>query len=93
MDKQAILGFLQGSYPPELIQFAVNYANPTYKERIAIDLCGIKNMTQAMAAEQAELSGMLPSCSEDSMQRYFSSAMRKLDTSWSSQRWMNKLTS
>lgn len=82
MEKRQILSVLQCPSAP-LVDMLISSANLTYKESLAVDLCGRKGMTQEQAAEEAERRGLLPSCSVDSMQKWNRSGMRKLDAAWS----------
>lgn len=85
LNKHEVLGFLQ--YPDaELVEFSLKIANLTWKESIAVDLCGRKQYTQEAAAEKI-------GCSVDALQRWYSSGMKKLCNAWEMRGWVEKIIS
>lgn len=78
-----MLRFLR-SPSSSVVNLALEEANLTWKEAVAVDLCGRKDMTQEKAAEQAGYS-------VDSMQRWYRSGMKKLQAAWSGSWWIRKL--
>ena len=83
MNKSQVTAFLRCP-SGNLVDFAVALANLTWREQVAITLCGKQAKTQEIAAEEANVS-------VDSMQHWYSSGMRKLQTAWSGVWWIEKL--
>lgn len=68
-----------------LVNLAVEMANLTWKEQLAVDLCGRRAMTQEKAAEEAGYS-------VDAVQRWYRLGIKKLCSAWSGIWWIEKLT-
>lgn len=89
MDKEKAEKFLQ--YPSSgLVDFALSTANLTRREAIAIDLCGRKGLTYGEAVE--ELMNSNTPRETDTIQRWYSSGIRKLCAAWDGVPWIEKLT-
>lgn len=83
MHKRDVEKFLQ--YPEsDLVNFAIARANLTHREHQAVTLCGMQGMTQAEAAETLDRDWK-------TVQRWYSSGMKKLQECWSSSSWILKL--
>lgn len=67
-----------------VVNLAIELANLTWKEELAVTLCVRKDKTQEAAAEEAE-------CSVDTMQRWYRKGMKKLQKAWSGVWWIEKL--
>lgn len=83
MDKNKVVAFLRCP-SGNLVDFAVALANLTWRERVAITLCGQQAKTQEIAAEEANVS-------VDTMQKWYSAAIHKLQKAWSGVWWIEKL--
>lgn len=84
MQEKTVKMFLQYPSAP-LVTFAIDhYANLTWQESLAIDLCGRKHYTQEKAAEESGYS-------VDAMQKWYRSGIRKLTIAWSDASWIEKL--
>lgn len=66
------------------VDLAIELANLTQKEEAVIRLCGCKAMTQAEAAEQLDRS-------PDAVQKWFSSAIKKLSKTWDGMAWVRNM--
>lgn len=67
-----------------LVDLALSFANLTWKEEIAIDLCGKKAKTQEQAAEDIDYS-------VDAVHRWYRSGMKKLCAAWSGIWWIQSI--
>lgn len=67
-----------------VVDLAVEMANLTWKESLAIELCGRKGKTQETAAEEAKRS-------PDAMQRWYRAGIKKLSTAWAGMWWIQNL--
>lgn len=85
MDEGRVIAFLRCP-ASSLVDLAVGMANLTWKEDVAVRLCGRQAMTQERAAESA-------GCSVDAMQRWYRSGIRKLQEAWSGVWWIDKIIS
>lgn len=66
------------------VDLAITLANLTQKEEDVIRLCGCKAMTQLEAAEAL--------CkSEDYVQKWYSSAIKKLGNAWDGMKWVQNM--
>lgn len=83
MDEKEVLKFLRCDSAP-LVDFALSMANLTYKEELAVTLCGRKDKTQDQAAEETDLS-------VDTIQRWYRRGMLKLCRVWSGIWWIKKI--
>lgn len=83
MDENKVIEFLRCP-ASELVNLALEMANLTWKESLAINLCGRQAMTQERAADKSGYS-------VDAMQKWYRSGMRKLVKSWSGMWWIQKL--
>lgn len=83
MDEDMIVAFLRCP-AGTVVDLAVEMANLTWKEQIAIDQCGRKAKTQEKAAEDAKRS-------PDAMQRWYRSGIKKLSTAWAGMWWVQNL--
>ena len=84
MDESKVVKFLRCPSAP-LVNLAVEMANLTWKEQLAVDLCGRRAMTQEKAAEEAGYS-------VDAVQRWYRLGIKKLCSAWSGIWWIEKLT-
>ena len=83
MSEEKVIAFLRCP-ASAVVDLALEMANLTWKEKLAIDLCGRQDMTQDKAAEVSEKS-------TDEIQRWYRSGMKKLLTAWSGQWWIENL--
>lgn len=83
MDEEKIIALLRCPSAP-LVDLALAMANLTWKEELAVSMCGRQAMTQERAAEKAD-------CSVDAMQRWYRAGIRKLSTAWSGVWWIEKI--
>lgn len=83
MNENKILEFLRCP-ASSLVDLAIEMANLTWKESLAIQLCGRQAMTQERAAEKAGYS-------VDAMQKWYRSGMNKLIKLWSGVWWIQKI--
>lgn len=83
MSEELVIAFLRCP-ASTVVDLAVEMANLTWKEKLAIDLCGRQDMTQDKAAEVSDRS-------TDAMQRWYRAGMKKLVTAWSGQWWIENL--
>ena len=67
-----------------IVNIAIEMANLTWKEQIAIELCGRQSKTQDKAAEETGYS-------VDSMQRWYRAGITKLIKAWSGIWWIKKV--
>lgn len=83
MREQDVKKFLRSRRaPPALIDFAISfYANLSWQELKAVELCGRKKMTQEMAAETSGYS-------VDAMQKWYRSAIGRLCDAWDGCEWI-----
>lgn len=84
MDERNVVKFLRCP-ASALVDLAVEMANPTWKESLAIDLCGRKSMTQETAAEKSGYS-------VDAMHRWYRSGIKRLCSAWDGVWWIERLT-
>ena len=83
MTDEQILAFLRCP-DKAIVDLAVEMANLTWKEELAVTECGRKYKTQEKAAED---NGRSP----DAMQRWYRSGMKKLSVAWSGCWWVKAL--
>ena len=74
MEEKDVLRFLRCE-SSDLVEFAVKMANLTWKEELAITLCGRKDKTQNQAAEESGFS-------VDTMQKWYRRGIEKLGRAW-----------
>lgn len=84
MDEKKAIRFLR-SPSSAIIDLAIQMANLTWKEELAITLCARKAMTRERAAEEAGYS-------VDAIQKWYRSGMQKLCTAWNGIWWIEKLS-
>jgi hypothetical protein len=84
MDEDKIIRFLRCP-ASAVVDLALEMANLTWKEYLAIDLCGRKAKTQEVAAKEADRS-------VDAMQKWYRSGIKKLSTAWYGVWWIEKLS-
>lgn len=83
MEEKDVLRFLRCE-SSDLVDLAVKKANLTWKEELAVTLCGRKDRTQDQAAEESGLS-------VDTVQRWYRRGIEKLGRAWSGIWWIQKL--
>lgn len=83
MTEDEILAFLRCP-DKAIVDLAVEMANLTWKEELAITECGRRYKTQERAAEDNDRS-------TDAIQRWYRSGMIKLSAAWSSSWWIKAL--
>lgn len=83
MNEDKIIAFLRCPARP-VVDLAIEIANLTWKEAIAIDLCGRHDLTQESAAEEAKRS-------PDAMQRWYRAGIQKLSAAWAGVWWIENL--
>lgn len=66
------------------VNLAISLANLSQKEEAVIRLCGCRAMTQAEAAEEIERS-------PDAVQKWYSSAIKKLGETWEGMKWVKNM--
>lgn len=83
MDEDKIVAFLR--CPARgVVDLAVEMANLTWKEALAIDMCDRQAKTQERAAEDANRS-------PDAMQRWYRAGIKKLSAAWAGLWWVQSL--
>ena len=83
MPEEKVVAFLH--YPAgAVVDLAIEMANLTWKEALAVDQCGRKDKTQERAAEDAKRSA-------DAMQRWYRAGIKKLSIAWAGMRWVESL--
>ena len=83
MSEEKIIKFLRCPAAP-IVDLALEMANLTWKERLAVDMCGRKAKTQEKAAEESGYS-------VDAMQRWYRAGIRKLSRAWAGVWWIEKI--
>lgn len=83
MTDEEILAFLRCP-DKAIVDLAVEMANLTWKEELAINECGRKYKTQEKAAEDNKRS-------PDAVQRWYRSGMKKLSMAWAGCWWIKAL--
>lgn len=83
MDEEKIIALLRCP-SAALVDLALAMANLTWREELAITLCGRQAITQERAAEKS-------GCSVDAMQRWYRAGIRKLSAAWAGVWWINKI--
>lgn len=83
MDEKDVVSFLRCP-ASSVVDLAIEMANLTWKEDLAITLCGRQAKTQEKAAEESGYS-------VDAMQKWYRSGIKKLSRSWSGTWWISKL--
>lgn len=83
MEEKDVLRFLRCE-SSDLVDLAVKKANLSWKEEMAVTLCGRKDKTQNHAAEESGLS-------VDTIQRWYRRGIEKLGRAWSGIWWIQKL--
>lgn len=90
MDEEKVIAFLQCSATAPL-NLALEMANLTDKERIAIELHGIRGMTYDEAAEELQRKGHNSRREVDTIKRWYSSAKKKLCLAWAGLYWIDAI--
>lgn len=88
MDEKKVVAFLQCSASAPL-NLALEMANLSDRERLAIDLCGIRGLTYNEAAKVLQ-DGDRPR-EVDTIKRWYSSAKKKLILAWSGLYWIDAI--
>ena len=85
MTKSQIISFLRC---PDcgIVNYAVNLANLTQRETMAVTMCCRQGLTQEAAAEQIDVS-------VESIKKWVESGVKKLDTAWNGLWWIQKVIS
>lgn len=83
MEESKVLEFLRCP-ASAVVSLALEMANLTWKESLAIDLCGRQAKTQERAAEESNKS-------VDAMQKWYRSGINKLKVAWDGVWWIQKL--
>lgn len=83
MTKEDVLAVLRHNESAP-VNLAITLANLTQKEETVIRLCGCRAMTQAEAAEEMDRS-------PDAVQKWYSSAIKKLGETWDGMRWVKNM--
>lgn len=83
MEEKDVLRFLRCE-SSDLVDLAMKKANLSWKEEMAVTLCGRKDKTQNQAAEESGLS-------VDTVQRWYRRGIDKLGRAWSGIWWIQKL--
>lgn len=83
MNEDKIILFLRCP-ASSVVNLALEMANLTWKETLAIDLCGRKAKTQERAAEESGYS-------VDAVQKWYRSGIKKLSKAWDGVWWIQKL--
>ena len=83
MEEKDVLRFLRCD-SSDLVELAVKMANLTWKEELAITLCGRKDKTQNQAAEESGFS-------VDTMQKWYRRGTEKLGRAWGGVWWIRKI--
>ena len=83
MNEDKIILFLRCP-ASSIVNLTLEMANLTWKETLAIDLCGRKAKTQERAAEESGYS-------VDAVQKWYRSGIKKLSKAWDGVWWIQKL--
>lgn len=83
MEECKVVEFLRCPASP-LVDLAIEMANLTWKESLAITLCGRQAKTQERAAEES-------GWSVDAIQKWYRSGIKKLSKSWDGVWWIFKI--
>lgn len=83
MDEATVIAFLRCP-ASAVVELAISMSNLTWREELAINLCGRKGKTQEKAAEET---GYSP----DAIQKWYRSGIRKLSLSWAGLWWVESL--
>lgn len=85
MDEKQVIAFLRSSEPAP-IKLALEMANLTDNERLAVELCGIRGLTYDDAVEALQGKREV-----DTIKRWYRSAKKKLCRAWSGMRWVSSI--
>lgn len=88
MDEKRVLAFLRSSASAP-VELAIEMANLTTRESIAIELCGRKGMTQDEAVEELQ-KGSMPR-ERDALHRWYRSGIKKLCRAWNGIGWIDAI--
>lgn len=83
MDEQSVVKFLRCP-ASNVVDLAIEMANLTWKEDMAIRMCGRNAKTQDRAAEESGYS-------VDAIQKWYRSGIKKLSKAWDGTWWVQKL--
>lgn len=90
MDEKKVALFLRCSASGP-VKLALEMANLTDKERLAVDLCGIRGMTYDDAADYLQSKGDNKRRETDTIKRWYASAKKKLCLAWSGLYWIDAI--
>lgn len=90
MDEKQVIAFLRCSAAAPL-KLALEMANLTDKERVAVDLCGIRGLTYDEAAEELQKDGNEKRREVDTIKRWYRSARLKLCRAWAGMYWIEAI--
>lgn len=90
MNEKRVIAFLRCSASAPL-NLALEIANLTDKERIAVELCGIRGLTYDEAAEVLQKEGKDKRREVDTIKRWYKSAKIKLCRAWSGLYWIDAI--
>ena len=88
MDEKKVISFLRSSASAPL-NLALEMANLTDKERLAVELCGIRGLTYDEAAEELQKGDRRREV--DTIKRWYKSAKKKLCLAWSGLYWIDAI--
>ena len=90
MEEKKVIAFLRCSASAPL-NLALEMANLTDHERIAVNLCGIRGMTYDEAAEELQRYSLNQRREVDTIKRWYHSARKKLCLAWSGLYWIDAI--
>ena len=67
-----------------LVNYALDLANLSKKERLAVELCGRQRYTQEEAAEVADVS-------VEAIAKWYAAGMKQLEAAWAGSWWIRKI--
>lgn len=88
MDEKKVVAFLRSSSTAPL-NLALEMANLTDRERTAVDLCGIRDLTYNEAADYLQENDRPRE--PDTIKRWYTSAKKKLVLAWSGLYWIDAI--
>lgn len=90
MEEKKVIAFLRCSASAPL-NLALEMANLTDHERIAVDLCGIRAMTYDEAADELQRRRLDKRREPDTIKRWWRDAKKKLCLAWSGLYWIDAI--
>ncbi len=90
MDEKKVVAFLRCSATAP-VELALEMANLTDKERLAVKMCGIRGLTYEEAVEELQKDNKDKRREVDTIKRWYHSARKKLCRAWSGLYWIDAI--